>query len=175
MGLGTRAEDGAVQTHGSNAEETQPRPWTFAAVCVMGTALTLLVFGLSQVPAIQLLPGYVAAYLLIGVCIFGPVGKLPSLRQAVAFLLPGALLVAVALLDLGFWCGGWLLGLPAWGPMLSRWTPVDRLPAWAGAEVPRGPGSGHGDLHVQHHLGDLQRHRVPAAGHPPYPAGLPRV
>ncbi|MBT2567984.1 hypothetical protein J7I84_16055 [Arthrobacter sp. ISL-85] len=68
------------------------------------------------------MPGYVAAYLLIGVCIFGPPGKLPLLRQAAAFLLPGALLVVLALLDLGFWCGGWLLGLPAWGLLLSRST-----------------------------------------------------
>lgn len=118
-----RAEDGAVRTHGSNAEETQPRrPWTFSAVCVMIIALTLLVFGLSQVPVIQLLPGYAATYLLIGACIFGPTGKLPSLRQAVALLLPGALLVVLALLGLGFWAGGWLLGLPAWGLLLSRWT-----------------------------------------------------
>ena len=87
-----------------------PRPWTFAAVCVMVSTLTLLVFGLSQVPVIELLPGYVAAYLLIGACIFRPTREVPSLRQAVAFLLP-----VLALLDFGFWCGGWLLGLPAWG------------------------------------------------------------
>jgi hypothetical protein len=102
-------------------------PWTFAAVCVMVIAMTLLVFGLTQVPVIELLPGYVAAYLLIGACIFGPAGKMPSLRQAVAFLLPGALLVGVALLDLGFWAGGWLLGLPAWGLLLNRWTPGNPL------------------------------------------------
>ena len=59
--------------------------------------------------------------------IFGPARKLPSLRQAVAFLLPGALLVPLALLNLGFWAGGWLLGLPAWGLLLSRWTPEDQL------------------------------------------------
>ncbi|WP_324642376.1 hypothetical protein [Pseudarthrobacter sp. LT1] len=103
------------------------RPWTFAAVCVMVPALTLLVFGLSQVPVVELLPGYVAAYLLIGACIFGPAGKLPWLRQAVAFLLPGALLVPLALLNLGFWAGGWLLGLPAWGLLVSRWTPENPL------------------------------------------------
>ncbi|MCU1518814.1 MAG: hypothetical protein JWQ75_3535 [Pseudarthrobacter sp.] len=102
-------------------------PWTLAAVCVMVMALTLLVFGLSQVPVIELLPWYVSAYLLVGACIFGPAGKLPPLRRAVAFLLPGALLVGVALLDLGFWCGGWLLGLPAWGLLLSRWTPGNPL------------------------------------------------
>jgi hypothetical protein len=34
----------------------------------------------------------------------------------------------VALLDLGFWCGGWLLGLPAWGLLLSRWTSGSPLP-----------------------------------------------
>ena len=102
-------------------------PWTFAAVCVMVTLLTLLVFGLTQVPVIELLPGYVAAYLLIGGCIFGPPGKLPALRQAAAFLLPGALLVVLALLDLGFWCGGWLLGLPAWGLLLNRWTMANPL------------------------------------------------
>ena len=39
-----------------------------------------------------------------------------------AFLLPGVLLVPLALLNLGFWAGGWLLGLPAWGLLLSRWT-----------------------------------------------------
>jgi hypothetical protein len=86
----------------------------------MVVALTLLVFGLTQVPVIQLLPWYVAAYLLIGACIYGPTGKFPSLWQAVAFLLPGVLLVALALLNLGIWCGGWMLGLPAWGLLLSR-------------------------------------------------------
>lgn len=105
------------------------RPWPFAAVCVMVTSLTLLLFGLTQVPVIELSAGYGAAYLLIGVCIFGPPGKLPSLRQAAAFLLPGALLVVLALLDLGFWCGGWLLGLPAWGLLLSRWTTANPLRA----------------------------------------------
>lgn len=104
------------------------RPWTFAAVCVMVASLALLVVGLSQMPADQLLPWYVAAYLLIGACIFVPTGKLPSLRQAGAFLLPGALLVVLALLNLGFWAGGWLLGLPAWGLLLSRWMPESRLP-----------------------------------------------
>lgn len=103
------------------------RPWTFAAVCVMVLALTLLVFGLTQVPVIELLHGYVVAYLLIGLCIFGPTRKLPALRQAVAFLLPGALLVPMALLDLGFWAGGWLLGLPGWGLLVSRWTPENLL------------------------------------------------
>jgi hypothetical protein len=103
--------------------------WPFAAVCVMVPSLTLLVFGLTQVPVIDLLPGYVATYVLIGVCIFGPTGKLPSPGQAAAFLLPGALLVVLALLDLGFWCGGWLLGLPAWGLLLSRSTTANPLRA----------------------------------------------
>ncbi|MGM7777429.1 hypothetical protein ACSVHC_15615 [Arthrobacter sp. KNU-44] len=89
----------------------------------MVASLTLLVFGLSQVPVIQLLPWYGVAHLLIGACIFVPPGRLPSLQQAAAFLLPGALLVVLALLNLGFWVGGWLLGLPAWGLLLSRWTP----------------------------------------------------
>jgi hypothetical protein len=56
----------------------------------MVLALTLLLFGLHGESVIQLVPGYVAAYLLIGACIFGPGGKPPSLRQAIAFLLPGA-------------------------------------------------------------------------------------
>ncbi|MHC6591923.1 hypothetical protein [Arthrobacter sp. C152] len=103
------------------------RPWTFAAICVMVTSLTLLLFGpplgpLAPGSVIQLLPWYVAAYLLIGACTFGPAGKVMSLRQALAFLLPGALLVPLALLNVGFWAGGWLLGLPAWGLLLSRWT-----------------------------------------------------
>jgi hypothetical protein len=72
-------------------------------------------------------PWYAAVYLLIGAFIFGPAGKVPSVRQAVAFLLPGALLVGVALLGLGFRAGGWLLGLPAWGLLLSRWTPGNPL------------------------------------------------
>ena len=93
----------------------------------MVAALTLLLFGPPWGSVIELLAGYVAAYLLIGVCIFGPARKLPSLRQGVAFLLPGALLVPLALLNLGFWAGGWLLGLPAWGVLLSRWTPEDQL------------------------------------------------
>lgn len=97
-------------------------------MAVMVIAMTLLVTGMSQMPTIQLLPGYAASYLLIGVCIFGPVGRMPSPRQAVAFLLPGVLLVMLAFLDLGFWCGGWLLGLPAWGLLLSRWTPENKLP-----------------------------------------------
>jgi hypothetical protein len=101
-------------------------PWTSAAVCVMVPTLTLLVFNLAD-PVIHLLPWYIAAYVLIGACIFGPIGKVPSLRQAVVFLLPGALLVGVALLNLGFWCGGWLLGLPAWGLLLSGWTPENPL------------------------------------------------
>jgi hypothetical protein len=100
--------------------------WTFAAVCVMVPALTLLVFSLAD-PIIQLLPWYAAAYLLIGACIFVPLGRFPSLRQAVAFLLPGALLAPLALLNVGFWAGGWLLGLPAWGLLLSRWTPDNPL------------------------------------------------
>ncbi|MDQ0923799.1 hypothetical protein QF038_002307 [Pseudarthrobacter sp. W1I19] len=55
-----------------------------------------MVFGLSQVPVIELLPWSVAAYLLIGACIFSSAGKVPPLR---AGLLPGALLVLVALDD----------------------------------------------------------------------------
>ncbi|MDI3214037.1 hypothetical protein [Arthrobacter sp. AL12] len=102
------------------------RPWTFAAVCVMVVSMALLLFGLTQVPPIRLLPGYVVTYLLIGACIFGPTGKLP-LRQAGAFLLPGVLLAALALMNLGFWAGGWLLGLPAWGLLLSRWTPENPI------------------------------------------------
>lgn len=102
------------------------RPWVFAAVCVMTVSLVLLLVGLSQVPAIQLLPWYAGAYFLVGACIFIP-GKLPALRQVAAFLMPGALLIVLALMDLGFWAGGWLLGLPAWGLLLSRWTPENPL------------------------------------------------
>lgn len=102
-------------------------PWTFAAVCVMVLTLPLLISSLMGGSVLKLLPWYVTGYLLIGVCIFGPAGRLPSLRQAAAFLLPGALLVVLALLDLGFWASGWLLGLPAWGLLLSRWTPENPL------------------------------------------------
>jgi hypothetical protein len=76
----------------------------------MAPALALLIFSLAD-PIIQLLPWYAAVYLLIGACVFGPIRKVPSVRQAVAFLLPGALLVVLALLGVGFWAGGWLLGL----------------------------------------------------------------
>jgi hypothetical protein len=92
----------------------------------MAPALAVLVFSLAD-PIIQLLPWYVAIYLLIGACIFGPTRKVPSVQQAVAFLLPGALLVVLALLGLGFWAGGWLVGLPAWGLLVSRWTPENPL------------------------------------------------
>lgn len=102
-------------------------PWAYAAVCVMTVSLTLLLFGLSTAPPAMLVPGYAAAYLIIGFCIFGPQGKVPRLRQIMAFLVPGVALVTVALLDLGFWAGGWLLGLPAWGIVLSRWTPENAL------------------------------------------------
>ena len=112
---------------GDATSNTASRPWTFAAVCLMIASLTLLMFGLPWGSVLELLPGYVAAYLLIGVCIFGPARKLPSLRQTVAFLLPGALLVPLALLNLGFWAGGWLLGLPAWVLLLSRWSPANPL------------------------------------------------
>ena len=103
------------------------RPWTVAAVCVVVNAIAVLLFGLRPVSLIELLPGYVAAYLLVGVCVFVPLGQVPSLRQSVAFLLPGALLAPLALLNLGFWAGGWLLGLPAWGLLVSRWTPENPL------------------------------------------------
>lgn len=105
------------------------RAWTFAAVCVMVASLTLLIFGPARGPVIQLLPWYVAAYLLIGACIFGPPREGAYLRRAAAFLLPGALLVPLALLNAGVWAGGWLLGLPAWGLLLSRWTPANPLRA----------------------------------------------
>jgi len=88
-----------------DAKGTRDRgPWTFAAVCVMVVSMGLLLYGLAQVPPGQLLPGYTACYLLIGACIFGPLKKV-SLRQAAAFLLPGALLAVLALLDFGFWAG----------------------------------------------------------------------
>ena len=104
-------------------------PGAFAAVCVMTVSLTLLLFGLSIVPPVMLVPGYAAAYLIIAFCIFGPQGKVPRLRQTMAFLVPGVALLAVALLDLGLWAGGWLLGLPAWGILLSHWTPRNAFKA----------------------------------------------
>jgi hypothetical protein len=94
----------------------------------MAPALAVLIFNLAD-PIIQLLPWYAAVYLLIGACIFGPIRKVPSVRQAVAFLLPGALLVVLALLGVGFWAGGWLIGLPAWGLLVSHWTPENPLRA----------------------------------------------
>lgn len=71
----------------------------------MVPALTLMLYNLAD-PA-KLLPWYAATYLLIGACIFVP----------------------LALTNLGWWCGGWLLGLPAWGLLLSRWMPENPLPA----------------------------------------------
>jgi len=104
------------------------RPWTFAAVCIMVIAMTVLLFGLSWGPADALTPVYFEAYLLIGTCIFGPAGKWPSLAQAAAFLLPGVVLALLALLGAGFWCGLWLLGLPGWGVLLARTATEGRLP-----------------------------------------------
>ena len=103
------------------------QPWAFAAVCIMVLTLTLLISNLMGGSVVKLLPWYVAGYLLIGLCIFGPAGRFPSLRQAVAFLLPGALLVVSALWDQGVWAGGWLLGVPAWGLLLAGWTPGNPL------------------------------------------------
>lgn len=65
----------------------------------MVASLTLLIFGPARGPMIQLLPWYVAAYLLIGACIFGPPRNVVYLRQIAVFLLPGALLVPLALLN----------------------------------------------------------------------------
>ena len=90
-------------------------PWAFPAVSVTVLSLTLLSYDMRWDSVIQLLPEYIAAHLLIRACIFGPVGKLPSVWQSMAFLQPDVLLVPLALLDLGFWAGRWLLGLPAWG------------------------------------------------------------
>ncbi|WP_258802356.1 hypothetical protein [Pseudarthrobacter sp. NS4] len=59
----------------------------------MVVALTLLVFGLTQLPVIELLPRYAAAYLLVGACIFAPVDKLPSFT---VFLLPAIPLIRLA-------------------------------------------------------------------------------
>ena len=129
------------------------RPWTFASVCVMVPALTLLVFGLTQVPVIELLPWYTAAYLLIGACIFGPVGKLPSLPQAVAFLLPGALLIPLALLaSIHRWClmgqgcsdGGWvrsmgMTGFPALLPVMFRGPGCAGSAGWSDSGGPWWP------------------------------------
>ena len=139
----------------------------------MVPALTLMVFNLAD-PVIQLLPWYVATYLLIGACIFGPTRKLPSLRQAVAFLLPGALLAPLALTNVGWWCGGWLLGLPAWGLLLSRWTPGNPLPA---VQVLKFLGLlllGM-TIYTFNDLPDSQPGPVPAPDHSPCPAGLPCV
>ncbi|MEE9094997.1 hypothetical protein [Pseudarthrobacter phenanthrenivorans] len=33
----------------------------------------------------------------------------------------------LAVLNLGSWAGGWLLGLPAWGLLLSQWSPENPL------------------------------------------------
>lgn len=103
------------------------RPWTFAGVCVMAATTALLIAAIPGGSVMKLLPWYVAGYLLIGLCVFGPAGRLLSLRQAVAFLLPGALLVVLALWDQGVWAGGWLLGLPAWGLLVAGWTPGNPL------------------------------------------------
>ena len=121
------------------------RPWTIAAVFVMVVGVQLMVVGLSLVPAAELAPAYTAVYLLVGLCIFGPAGKYPSLGQAAAFIVPGILLVGLWALDTGFWCGLWLLGLPAWGVICLRWKNYTRqqrttmslwfLPLLAGASV----------------------------------------
>lgn len=124
---------------------TWDRPWTIAAVCVMVVGVQLMVVGLSMVPAAELAPAYTAVYLLVGLCIFGPAGKYPRLGQATAFIVPGILLVGLWALDTGFWCGRWLLGLPAWGLICLRWRFYTRqqrtaksllfVPLLAGASV----------------------------------------
>ncbi|WP_142060061.1 hypothetical protein [Pseudarthrobacter sp. B4EP4b] len=88
----------------------------------------LLVFSLAD-PIIQLLPWYAAVYLLIGACIFGPTRKVPSARQAMAYLLPGALLVVLALAGLGFWAGGWLVGLWVLGLVVFTFNGINPMPS----------------------------------------------
>lgn len=44
------------------------------------------------------------------------------------FILPGVLLVMLAALEAGLWCGCWLLALPAWGLLLDGWTRESPLP-----------------------------------------------
>jgi hypothetical protein len=111
----------------------------------MVVGVQLMVVGLSLVPEAELAPAYTAVYLLVGLCVFGPAGKYPSLGQAAAFIVPGILLVGLWALDTGFWCGLWLLGLPAWGVICLRWKNYTRqqrtttsllfLPLLAGASV----------------------------------------
>jgi hypothetical protein len=111
----------------------------------MVVGVQLMVVGLSLVPAAELAPAYTAVYFLVGLCIFGPAGKYPSLGQAAAFIVPGILLVGLWALDTGFWCGLWLLGLPAWGVICLRWKNYTRqqrttasllfLPLLAGASA----------------------------------------
>ena len=57
-------------TLGDATPNTYRRPWAFAAVCVMVSALTLMLYNLAD--PVKLLPWYAATYLLIGACIFGP-------------------------------------------------------------------------------------------------------
>lgn len=100
--------------------------WTIAAVYVMTVGVQILAVALNTASERELAPVYTATYLLVGLCIFVPTGKPPSLGQVMAFLVPGLLLVGLWFLGGGLWCGLWLLGTPAWGLLCHGWKDYGR-------------------------------------------------
>jgi hypothetical protein len=102
------------------------RLWTVAAVCVAATSILLLLRGLETRADAELLPGYAVAYILVGLCMFGPDIRAASWGQLLTFVLPGCAMVALWALGAGYWGGLWLLGLPAWAIICRRWGAWDR-------------------------------------------------
>lgn len=148
------------------------RPWTIAAVCVMGVGVQLMVVGLSQVPAAELAPAYAAVYLLVGLCIFAPSGMYPSLGQAAAFIVPGILLVGLWALQGGFWCGTVAARPASLGRAVSPGEKLDTPAKDDGVVVvPAAPGRGVCDLCCDQLL--LQPRGFPDAFGPAGPAGQP--
>lgn len=98
------------------------RPWIAAAVSVMVIGLLLLLTEIPRGPAVELICGYAATYVLVGLFMFGP--NMRDLRggRIVGFAGPGLVMVILWVLGTGYWGGLWLLGLPAWAIVCRDWT-----------------------------------------------------
>lgn len=171
--MATRTEDRSAHIQSRMPAFSQPdHPWSFPAICIMVLALTLLSYGVRWEALIQLLPGSVAAYLLIGACfsaqLYSPArpagrGVLAARRPARP---PGAAEPGFRGRRLAAWT-------TRWG---SAAAPVDTGESafcGAGAEFPGSARSWPGNFHLQCHLPISERGLVPAASHSAGPAGLP--
>lgn len=94
------------------------RPWIAAAASVMVIGLMLLLTEISRGPAVELVLGYAATYVLVGLCMLGPTLRALHSAQIVGFVGPG---FVTGILGTGYWGGLWLLGLPSWAIICRDW------------------------------------------------------